>query len=112
MRTSRRKKARSVTTSRKICHGDFFSFFSATGSGASSGPRNCCSFRTMNSPQIRQSTAVATPSVKMWTLPTLSLRRTMSTAAPPAAAPTFMKRYQRLKPALRDFFVVYRWVEA
>src|SRR6476646_5797789 len=33
----------------------------------------------------------------------------MSILNPAAAAPTFMNRYQRLKPALRDRFVVNRW---
>ena len=109
IKTTRRKNARSVTTLTKILHGVFFSFFSATGSGSSSGPRSCFSRRTIASANTRQSTAVATPIVKMWTLLTFNWRRTMSTAAPPAAAPMFMNRYQRLKPALRERWVVYRW---
>ena len=110
--TTRRTNARSVTTLTKIFHGVLFSFFSATGSGSSSAPRSCCSRRTIASANTRQSTAVATPMVKMWTVLTFSWRRTMSTAAPPAAAPMFMNRYQRLKPALRDRRVVYRWHDA
>ena len=35
----------------------------------------------------------------------------MSMLNPAAAAPMFMKRYQRLKPALRERLVVNRWQE-
>ena len=96
----------STSAAMGFCFGTFAAVSDSR--GGSSGPVNCVSLRINVIDATRHKAAVTTPMVKIWVLGfgTFSHTRNKSTERPAAAAPMFMKRYQRLKPALRDLRVV------
>jgi hypothetical protein len=105
MSTRSRQRARSRSTSRAIWSGPLDGP-TAAGGGGVSDRSSWVSERTSSRVRAEQRKAATPATVKRWLLGQPIPRRTRSMSRPPAAAPTFWARYQRLKPALRERSVV------